>query len=66
MERPSLTLQPSEAAVVQAAATLYAAYQNGGSVPHGSEKEWMQRAVREALFIARTADDAIRSDGEMG
>jgi hypothetical protein len=39
MKRPSLTLQPSGAVVVQAAATLCAAYQTSGSVPHGSEQK---------------------------
>ena len=66
IERPSLILQPSEAVVIQAAATLYAAYQTAGRLPAGSEQEWMRRAVQEAFWIARTTDDAIRSDGEMG
>jgi len=66
MERTSLALQPSEAVVAQAAATIYAAYQTAGRVPEGAEQDWMRRAVREALWIARNADDAIRSDGEMG
>ncbi|HYH64735.1 MAG TPA: hypothetical protein VD866_08590 [Urbifossiella sp.] len=66
MERTTLALQPSEAVVVQAAATIYAGYQAGNRVPEGAEQDWMRRAVREALWIARTADDAIRSDGEMG
>lgn len=66
MERTTLALQPSEAAVAQMAATIYAAYLTASRVPPGSEEEWMRRAVREALWIARAADDAVRSDGEMG
>jgi hypothetical protein len=37
-----LSLQPSEAVVVQAASAIYAAYVMGGRVPVGKEKEWLQ------------------------
>lgn len=66
MERVPLSLQPSEAVVARAAAVIYAAYITTGRVAAGQEEEWMRRSVREALWIARTTDDAIRSDGEMG
>jgi hypothetical protein len=66
MEKPTLSLQPSEAVVVRAAATIYAAYISTGRVPDGKEQEWMQRAINEALWIARTTDEMIHSDTEMG
>ena len=66
MPKISLSLQPSEAVVVRAAAMIYAAYITAGKVPGGQEEEWMGRAVKEAIWIARTADDEIVSDGEMG
>ncbi len=66
MEKPTLSLQPSEAVVVQAAATIYAAYLTTGRVPAGHEKEWMQRSIQEAFWIARTTDEAIRADKEVG
>ena len=65
-EKPSLSLQPSEAVVVQAAAAIYAAYITAGKVEKGREKEWMQRSIDEAMWIARTTDDGVRSDGELG
>ena len=65
MAKVSLSLQPSEAAVVRAAATIYAGYVVAGKVTDGREQEWMGRALREAIWIARAADDAIRSDTEM-
>lgn len=65
MAKISLSLQPSEAVVVRAAATIYAGYTAAGKVADGQEQEWMARAVREAIWIARTADYAIRSDTEM-
>ncbi len=60
-----LSLQPSEAAVVQAAATIYAAYVISGRVKEGSEAEWYKRALTEACQLARDADEAIHSDTEM-
>lgn len=65
MAKISLSLQPSEAVVVQAASVIYAAYVEAGRVADGQEQEWMGRAVREAIWIARAADDSIRSDTEM-
>ena len=47
MSKPSLSLQKSESAVVQAAATIYAAYIASGRVTDGGEKEWMQRSIQE-------------------
>jgi hypothetical protein len=65
MPKVSLSLQPSEAVVVRAAAMIYAAYIQAGRVTDEKAEEWMGRAVREAIWIARTADDSIRSDNEM-
>ena len=66
MAKPSLNLQPSEAALFRAATDLYAAYLIAGRVPAGQEKEWMGRAVQDAFTLARMADDAVISDTEMG
>jgi hypothetical protein len=65
-EKPSLRLDTSEAVVVQAAAAIYAAQIAAGKVTAGQEKEFMKQAIREAVWIARTTDEAIRSDDEMG
>ena len=66
MSKPSLSLQESEAAVVQAAATIYSAYIRAGRVTDGGEKEWMQRSIQEAIWIAKTTDEGIMSDDELG
>ena len=66
MPRVTLTLHPSESVVIRSAAQIYAAYITAGRVKEGSEKEWMQRSLDEALWIARTGDDMIHSDNEMG
>lgn len=60
-----LRLSPSESIVIQCASTIYAAYQNAGRVPDGQETAWMDRSIREAFYIADTADTAITSDDEM-
>lgn len=63
-KKMALGLAPSEAVVVQAAATIFAAYIGAGAVPEGRSEEWMKRSIKEAYFIARTTDDAIVSDNE--
>ena len=50
MPRVTLTLHPSESVVIRAAAQIYAAYITTGRVKEGSEKEWMQRSLDEALW----------------
>ena len=66
MKKIVLQLQPSEAAVVRAAAAIYAAYIVNGRVKEGSEKEWMQRCIDEAIWMARATDELIQSDTELG
>jgi hypothetical protein len=64
--RISINLQPSEAVVTQCASTIYAAYVAAGKVVVGNENEAMMKAIEEAIWIARTVDEAVLSDGEMG
>ena len=66
MARVTLTLPPDESVVIRAAAQIYAAYITAGRVEEGGEKESMRRSLDEALWIARTGDDMIHSDNEMG
>jgi hypothetical protein len=61
-----LKLEVSEGIVVQVAGQIYSAYIAAGRVTEDSEKEWMNRSVREALRIARVVDDTVQSDGELG
>ena len=65
MSRPTLLLQPSEAIVAQAAASIYAAYIAAGRVPAGQEQEFIRRSIQEAFTIARLTDEALHSDTEM-
>ena len=65
MSPSSLSLQPSEGIVVGAAAMIYAAYIGSGRVPDGREKEWRERAAKEAIALAHYVDGAVRSDTEL-
>lgn len=66
MSKVYLTLHPSERAVATAAAQIYSAYIAAGRVSEGTQSDWMQRSVQEAIEIAKIADQSITSDGEMG
>ena len=65
MAKPYISLQPSEPVITTAAAQIYSAYIVAGRVSEGSEAEWMERSIREAIRIAKTTDAAVTSDNEM-
>jgi hypothetical protein len=64
--KPYLSLQPSEGIVVQVAGQIYAAYISSGRVTDGDEDRWMKRSIREAIQIAKTVDEVVQSDDELG
>ena len=66
MSKPKLSLQPSEGIVVRSAAQIYAAYITVGRVAEGTERDWIQRSIKEAFLIARLTDEAVQSDAELG
>jgi len=65
MEKSTLTLQPSEQAVIAAASRIFAAYIVSDQVQEGQEQGWLERALREAVWLAKHADDSVTSDDEM-
>jgi hypothetical protein len=66
MQKPKLSLEPSEGIVVQAAANIYAAYISAGKVPAGKEKDFIVKSIQEATTLAQMTDKYIQSDYEMG
>jgi len=66
MPKSVLTLQPSEIAVLGAAAQIFSAYVVSGHVTGGNESDMMDRSVGEALQMARRIEELVQSDGEMG
>ena len=65
MSKPYLRLQSSETVVVQAASQIYAAYIAAGRVTEGTEDQWMNRSIKEAVRLAIQVDNDVASDGEM-
>jgi hypothetical protein len=65
MSKVHLNLQATEQVIVQAAATIYAAYVSAGRIKMGDEDMWLERAIREAIRIAKTTDAAVVSDTEV-
>ena len=61
-----MTLQQTEGFIVEAAATIYAAYITAGQIPEGDEAAWRDKSIHEAIAIAKSTDDAIVAEGEMG
>ena len=66
MSQVHLRLKASESVVISAAASIYSAYIMNGQVKDGEQEAWRERAVQEAVELARRIDDLIVSDDEMG
>jgi hypothetical protein len=64
-KKERLSLQTSEAHVFRAAATIYAAHITAGSVQQGTEQQWLEKSLSEALHLALRADQRISSDEEV-
>ncbi|MCP4194398.1 MAG: hypothetical protein GY768_27640 [Planctomycetaceae bacterium] len=65
MDKTHLTLRASESVVAAAAANIYSAYIVAGLVREGSESDWIDRAVKESIQIAKRSDELVVSDSEM-
>jgi hypothetical protein len=66
MAKPVLSLQPSETALLGAAAQIFSAYIVSGHVTGGNESDMMDRSLSEALKMARRLEEMVQSDGELG
>ena len=60
-----ISLQPSESAVFQSAANIYAAYIIAGKVPDGEETAWMEKSIRQSIKMAKATDATLVSDDEL-
>ncbi|MEO1995633.1 MAG: hypothetical protein ABGZ17_10205 [Planctomycetaceae bacterium] len=65
MAKSYLSLKHSESVATASAAQIYAAYITAGRATEGDESKWMKRAIREAIIIAQSMDEAVTSDDEM-
>ena len=66
MPKPVLSLQPSEIAVLGAAAQIFSGYVVSGHVTGGNESHMMDRSISEALLMAKRIEEMVQSDNEMG
>lgn len=64
-KKERISLQPSETHVFRAAAQIYSAQIAAGSVKPGSEKEWLEKSLAQAIYLAQRADTLIQSDDEI-
>ena len=60
-----LHLQPSEVAVFEAAANIFASYIATNQVTEDNEAEMMKKAIRAAISIARYVEKVVQSDDEL-
>ncbi len=59
------SLQPSETAIFQAAANIFASYIAAGQVTDENQAEMMKKAIAASISMAQYVEDVIISDNEM-
>lgn len=65
MNRPYVSLQPSEAILVQAAAQIYSAYITTGQCTADNEDEYLKKSIKQAVRMARIIDESVQADKEV-
>lgn len=64
-KRQYVNLTDSEASVLAAASRIFSAYITQGKVDENSENKFMALALKQAIKLAKNADDVIRSGKEL-
>ena len=64
-KRKYVNLTDSEAAVLAASSRIFSAYITQGKVDENSENKYMALALKQAIKLAKNADDMIRSGKEL-
>ncbi len=64
-KKTSLTLQPSEATVIEAASRIFAAYIIAHKPCEEDEDQMLEKALQQAIKLATRADLIIESDDEL-
>ncbi|MGD8986197.1 MAG: hypothetical protein PVH99_02685 [Desulfobacteraceae bacterium] len=64
-EKYHATLQPSETAIFQAAANIFASYVASGKVRDENENEMILKAIKTSITICSIVDKNVRSDEEI-
>ncbi|MDX5298469.1 MAG: hypothetical protein LPK85_05915 [Gammaproteobacteria bacterium] len=63
--RAYVNLAASEQALLAAASRIYAAWISQGKVGEADQRQWMARAIRQAIAMASLIDEQVRAEGEM-
>ena len=59
------SLQPSETAIFQAAANIFASYIAAGQVTDENQAEMMKKAIAASISMAHYVEEVVISDKEM-
>ena len=59
------SLQPSETAIFQAAANIYAGYVQSGQVTAENSGEMMKKSIEASVLLARHVEKVVQSDEEV-
>ena len=65
MNKPYMTLQPTEIALLEASSRIYAARLALGQVPEDGEEDSLRTAVVESIRLARMIDEGVIADAEL-
>jgi len=65
MNRPYVSLQPSEGVLVQAAAQIFSAYIITGQCTPDNEDEYLKKSIKQAVRMARITDESVQADKEV-
>ena len=65
MNKPYMSLQPTEVALLDAASRIYAARLSSGQVAEGGEQAALQTSVTESFRLARLIDEGVMADKEL-
>ena len=65
MNKPYMSLQPTEVALLDSASRIYSARLASGQVADGCESDPLKAAVAESLLLARLIDEAVMADKEL-
>jgi len=65
MNKPYMSLQPTEVALLNAASRIYSARLLSGQVANGAEHEAIKTSVTESMDLARLIDESVMADKEL-
>ena len=65
MNKPYMSLQPTEVALLEAASRIYSARLLSGQVADGAERDALKTSVIESFDLARLIDEGVMADKEL-